>query len=574
MSFDLMFNKASDLYLNGAYTQAEEICRQILAFAPENPDVLNMLGLIAAAKNEHQTAVGYFYEALKKSPNPLPVYFNLAVSLNASGKQKEALEAYQNALKLAPQTKEIYNNMGAIYEQLGNFEKAAESYEKAVQIDSDYIDAHVNLAVLKIDKSALLHLADKYPKSPLPLYYLALFAFDDTHFEKALAFALKADALQEAYDIKNLIAQCYLKIKENTKAEKYFHQALILNPQSVDALINLGILEQNETYFKQALNLNPSSFEAHISYADFLYHNNRRVEALEEYHHAVLLNADDPAISNNVALVLKDMQDYKGALDLLFNAFLKTPDSNDIAVNMAETLVLLFQQEPKEALNIAKLWQKNAPNNVFAAHTLNAFENRQSADDQSYAEALFDLFAPLYDERMDQIEYQTLNKLVSLKLNLKGRVLDLGCGTGLAPEKLKTKENTWTGVDISKNMLKKAKQKNLYENLIESDILSFLETNTKKYDFILCLDVLPYIQNIETLICKCFPANLIFSIEKAPKDQTGVFLAPEGRYRHNPQYVENLLKKAGYKNIQAHNLILRKENSKNVEGTLFIVSVL
>jgi len=572
MSFDLMFRKATDFYLNGAYTQAEEICRQILAFAPENPDVLNMLGLIAAAKNEHQAAISCFYEALKKSTNPLPVYFNLAVSLNAFGKQKEALEAYQNALKLAPQTKEIYNNMGAIYEKLGHFEKAAENYEKAVQIDSDYVDAGVNLAVIKKDKSALLNLTEKYPKSPLPVYYLALFAFDEANFNQALKFALKADALQQAYDIKNLIAQCYLKIKENNEAEKYFHQALVLYPQSVDALINLGILEQNEAYFKKALDLNPSSFEAHISYADFLYRENRRVEALEEYHQAVLLNADAPAVSNNVALVLKDMQDYEGALDLLLNAFLKTPENNDISVNIAETLVLLFQKQKNEALKIAKLWQKNAPNNVFAAHTLSAFENKPSSNDALYAKTLFDEFATLYDKRMGQIDYQTLDKLISLKLDLKGDILDLGCGTGLAPEKLKTPENSWTGIDISKNMLEKAKQKNLYDNLLESDILSFLETNTKKYDFILCLDVLPYIQNIETLIEKCFPSNLIFSIEKAPDNQKSIFLAPEGRYQHNPQHVENLLKKAGYRNILPHHLILRKENGKNIDGVLFVAT--
>lgn len=570
MSFDLMFRKASDFYLNGAYVQAEEICRQILAFAPENPDVLNMLGLIAAAQNEHQAAAGFFYEALKKSTNPLPVYFNLAVSLNAFGKQKEALEAYQNALKLAPQTKEIYNNMGAIYEKLGNFEKAVENYEKAVQIDSDYVDAGVNLAVLRKDKSALLNLAEKYPKSPLPVYYLALFAFDEANFNQALKFALKADALQEAYDIKNLIAQCYLKIKENNEAEKYFHQALVLYPQSVDALVNLGVLEQNESYFKKALDLNPSSFEAHISYADFLYHENRRVEALEEYHHAVLLNADNPAISNNVALVLKDMQDYEGALDLLLNAFLKTPENTDISANMAETLVLLFQEKPEEALKIAKLWQKNAPNNVFAAHTLNAFENKPCSDDKSYAEVLFNLFAPLYDERLKQIEYNILNKIKELPFEIKGNVLDLGCGTGSAASELKKAHSTWTGVDISENMLSIARQKNMYNTLVKSDIVTFLKTNTAKYDCILCLDTLPYIKDIEAVIEGAFPSRLIFSIEKADKNTKTFNLSPFGRYQHNPQYVESLLKKAGYRNTQTHDLILRKENGKNVEGFLFV----
>ena len=71
MSFDLMFHKAGELYLNGAYRQAEQIYRQILAFAPENADVLNMLGLVASAQNEHEEAVSYFYAALKNAPKIL-----------------------------------------------------------------------------------------------------------------------------------------------------------------------------------------------------------------------------------------------------------------------------------------------------------------------------------------------------------------------------------------------------------------------------------------------------------------------------------------------------------------------
>lgn len=570
MSFDLMFRKASDLYLSGAYTQAEEIYRQILAFAPENSDVLNMLGLIAAAKSEHANACSLFYQALKKSTNPLPLYFNLAVSLNASGKPKEALEAYQNALKLAPQTKEIYNNMGAIYEKLGNLSEAEKQYQKAVELEPNYVDALVNLAVLNKDINALSHLAETYPDAALPLYHLALFAFDKTDFKQALEYALKANSLQEAYDIKNLLAQIYLKLKDKESGEKYFHQALLIDPQSMDALINLGILEQNETYFKKALDLNPSNFEAHLSYGDFLYHENRKIEALEEYHKAVLLNADDPALSNNVALVLKDMQDYKGALDLLLNAFLKAPKNQDIALNISETLVLLFSQEPDEAHKIARLWQKNAPNNVFATHTLNAFENNPSSDGKSYAEVLFNLFAPLYDERLKQIEYNILNQIKELPFEIKGNVLDLGCGTGSAASELKKAGSTWTGVDISENMLSIARQKNMYNTLVKSDIVTFLKTNTAKYDCILCLDTLPYIKDIEAVIEGAFPNRLIFSIEKADENTKTFNLSPFGRYQHNKNYIQNILQKTGYKNTDITPLILRKENGKNVEGFLFV----
>ena len=65
MSYDLMFQKANSLYINGSLDEAEQLYRHILEAVPENPDVLNMMGLTAQAKNMHQQAVSYFSQALK-----------------------------------------------------------------------------------------------------------------------------------------------------------------------------------------------------------------------------------------------------------------------------------------------------------------------------------------------------------------------------------------------------------------------------------------------------------------------------------------------------------------------------
>ncbi|MBR2299839.1 MAG: tetratricopeptide repeat protein [Alphaproteobacteria bacterium] len=570
MSFDLLFNKANELYLSGAYGQAEEIYRQILAFAPENANVLNMLGLVASAQNEHHQAVRYFYEALKKAPNPLPVYFNLAVSLTSIAKFSEAIEAYEHVLKIAPNTKEAYNNLGGIYEKTGELEKAKENYRKATNLDENYVDALVNLAVLENNETELTSLSLKFENSPLPFYYLSLSAYEKGDFDKALSFALKADKCQEAYDIKNLTAQIYLRLKDIENAIKYFHQALILNPKSLDALINLGTLENEESFFKKALSLDIQNSEAHLAYADFLVQDGRKAEALEQYRSALLLGGDNAALSNNIGLILKDMADYKGALDLFFNAFLKDKSNQDIAVNMAETLVLLHNNDPKEAVKIAKLWVKNAPNNVFALKTLAAFENKVFENDKEYVSALFDEFAGVYEKQMENIDYNVLSKIKELSLKIKGYVLDLGCGTGLAAEKLKTSDSNWTGVDISQKMLDIAQEKQLYDKLIQADILDFLGNNKLKFDIVLCLDVIEYIENYENLFKYCFPSKLVFSIEKAPDHIHTFSVNPQGRYEHNPEYIKNLLKTIGYQSIEMHALTLRKENSKDVEGVLFI----
>lgn len=572
MSFDVMFKQAGDLYLDGAYTQAEKIYRQLLAFAPENADVLNMLGLVAQAKGEHAQAVSFFDAALKKAVNSLPVLFSLAVSLTALEKFASAAQLYQKILTQKPDLKEAYHNLGGIYEKTGNEKEALECYQKAIDIDGGYLEALVGKAVLQKDKEALENLAARFCDAAMPLYYLALMEFDAQNNQKALTYVLKADALDETFEIKNLKAQIYLRLSKQQEAKEAFYQALKLNEKSVDALVNLGSIEKQEHFFKKALSICPNSFEAHISYADFLYADKRTLEALEEYRKAVLLAPDDLALSNNLALILKDLGDYKGALDLFLNAFIKNKNSDAVAVNMAETLVLLYQMQPQAALDVAKLWQTNAPDNAFANRTLAAFEQKPRGSDEAYAKALFDSFAQIYDTRMSEIKYDVFQKIKDLKISFDGAVLDLGCGTGLAAQNLKTLKSVWTGVDISAKMLEIARKKALYQNLYEQDIVYFLTSFKPKSDIVLLLDVLEYTKELEKIFALCFPAKLILSFEKAPLGVKTFKLSPQGRYQHNENYIAQILQDVGYQTIEQHPLVLRKENDKDTQGFLFVCS--
>ena len=572
MSFDVMFKQAGDLYLDGAYTQAEKIYRQLLAFAPENADVLNMLGLIAQAKDEHAQAVSFFDAALKKAVNPLPVLFSLAVSLTALEKFASAAQLYQKILTQKPDLKEAYHNLGGICEKTGNEQKALEYYQKAIDLNGAYLEALVSKALLQKDKEALENLAERFCGAAMPFYYLALTEFDAQNNQKALTYIIQADALDETFEIKNLKAQIYLRLSKQQEAKEAFYQALKLNEKSVDALVNLGTIEKQEHFFKKALSISPNSFEAHISYADFLYADKRILEALEEYRKAVLLAPDDLALSNNLALILKDLGDYKGALDLFLNAFLKNKESDAVAVNMAETLVLLYQTEPQAALDVAKIWQTNAPDNAFANRTLAAFEQKPRGGDEAYAKALFDSFAQIYDTRMSEIKYDIFQKIKDLKISFDGAVLDLGCGTGLAAQNLKTSKSVWTGVDISSKMLEIARKKALYQNLYAQDIVDFLTSDKPKSDIVLLLDVLEYTKECEKICSLCFPAKLILSFEKAPSRVKTFKLSPQGRYQHNEKYIAQILQNAGYHSIEQYPLVLRKENDKDVQGFLFVCS--
>lgn len=568
-----MFNKANELYLSGDFDNAEMIYRNILEAVPENADVLNMLGLTAQAKNIDKQAVSYFLNAIKFAPKHLPLYFNLAISYQNLKQYIQALDAYNKVLELNPNIKEAYNNIGAIYEKLGKTQKAIEFYQKAISLDENYVEPAINIAVLQNNISELENLKFKFNQSYLPYYYLGLQYFNENKLNNSLDLILQADNIENnVAEIKLLKAKIYLALYDIPNATENFYLTLKLNDKCVEAYVNLANIENNEKYYLKALDLEPNNLQAIANYANLLYKQNRTLEALEEYRKAVILNPDLPEVSNNLALILKDIGEYEQALDLLLNAFIKNKHQKDFWINIAETLVLLYQKDSKKALEIANQWHSLDTTNVFANHIVASFEGKISNYDSSYSQELFDAFAQNYDDTMQKINYAVLDKIAELNIDFNGNILDLGCGTGAFAEKFRNINTQITGIDISQKMLDIASAKHIYHKLIKDDITDFLSEKTLDYDYIVALDVFEYMPNIENIISYCKNITIIFNIEKANPEVNNYAISYSGRYQHNPEYVKEILKNAGYTNIKTYDLVLRKENDQPVDGVLFIAN--
>ena len=56
-----------------------------------------------------------------------------------------------------------------------------------------------------------------------------------------------------------------------------------------------------------------------------------------------------------------------------------------------------------------------------------------------------------------------------------------------------------SGVDISENMISKAKELNIYDNLFVGDIVEVLSLVREKYDLFVALDVLIYVGDVESI---------------------------------------------------------------------------
>lgn len=621
MSYDLMFQKAIELQNNGALNEAEDIYLKLLEAMPENSDVWNLLGLAAQSKGNAGRAADCFLAAIRYAPAPFaPHFFNLGLAYRMLGKKREALEALQRAADLQPDLKEAWNYLGLTQEETGDHQEAVKSFCQALDIDGAYNEARANLCFYTKDKETLLQLADEQESD----FQANLLAAESCEEPAEREHYLRRATAANPYHTGGLLALAdTLRMADNeAEALQLYHKVLNLDENAVEALLGAaeiylarGDLERAEIYYKKSFDITRGIAGAHLNYGILLYRSGRKSEALEEYRAAAALEPEKPEISYNLALVLKDLGDYEEALGLMFNAHQRAPEREEFAAGIMETLTGLAANNAELALKIAENWQKIEPDNVFSRRILAGISGMpaESDDDRLYAEKLFDNFAATYDETLERLNPQITAEFLRQYGAVKGTVLDLGCGTGLAAQALKTADSIFDGADISAKMLEAARRKGVYRSLYQADVTALLqdmaagaaempagtEANTavphNGYTLIIAFDVFCYMGNLEDVLSaaadlmrradgkqaesrktKAAPSSdngtpeLWFTTESADEERGNDFyLTAAGRYKHRRQYVEKALQKAGFTEIDAYPLTLRQENGADVPGVLF-----
>jgi len=220
------------------------------------------------------------------------------------------------------------------------------------------------------------------------------------------------------------------------------------------------------------------------------------------------------------------------------------------------------------------------PDYADAHHLLNGLIGHTSkSPPKRYVEKLFDHYADRFDDSLvEGLQYRLpfLMKELILKLNPTKnkfkKVIDLGCGTGLSGHGLRDISENLTGIDLSNNMISKAKERQIYDHLIVGDIVDTLNSSKEKYDLFIALDVLIYIGEVTAIIntvrnCSNKNAYFILSIESQVDGEYS--LLKTGRYSHSENYILNSASDM-FKLIRSEEVNLRKEEENWIDGKIFI----
>ena len=246
----------------------------------------------------------------------------------------------------------------------------------------------------------------------------------------------------------------------------------------------------------------------------------------------------------------------------------KAGDLDAAALAYAEVLSLDPEDHGGAAVRLASMGRGKTP---------------EKAPD-AYVATLFDQHAEVFDNVLvEQLGYcvplMLRQRLIELGLGPFGRVLDLGCGTGLTGGALRDMADHITGIDLSEGMVEMADEREVYDELYVGEVVDFLaDIDEAPWDLIAATDVLPYLGDLHAFFagaerCSNRGAILAFSSETLP-DETfagrSFMVGPHQRFAHGEDYVRKGLDEAGFDTLEAGLITVRHEEGEPIPGHLFI----
>jgi predicted TPR repeat methyltransferase len=209
-----------------------------------------------------------------------------------------------------------------------------------------------------------------------------------------------------------------------------------------------------------------------------------------------------------------------------------------------------------------------------------------SAMTPAYVAALFDQYAPRFDEALrTKLAYRGPEILFDAVRRARAvqdqplaftRLLDLGCGTGLAADVFTTVAGAIEGVDLSRRMVEIARAKGRYRRLEVDDLSAFLGHEAEaSADLILAADVFVYCAELRPILAESArilsPCGIVaFTVET--HDGEGVVLGAGLRYAHAEPLVRALLAEAGLNVLVLERVSTRQEGDVPVPGLVAVAA--
>ena len=118
----------------GEYAKAVETFQALQAQRPQDPRVLNELGLAYAKQEKNSEAEQAYRKAVQLDPAFPEAHFNLGTLYLRQMGLPEAEAEFRLAIKNRPDYVKAYNNLGLALMSMGKFDESEQNFKKAVEL--------------------------------------------------------------------------------------------------------------------------------------------------------------------------------------------------------------------------------------------------------------------------------------------------------------------------------------------------------------------------------------------------------------------------------------------------------
>jgi len=368
------------------------------------------------------------------------------------------------------------------------------------------------------------------------------------------------------------------------EAEAIYRQILLTAPDDFDALEGQGVLAlqtgraaEAVVHLQHAIRIRPDSAATYDFLATTLHELNRIDETIAAYKMGLRLEPGNWKSWNNLGTaqaILLQMLDAERSFQ---QALHLKPDYFPALVNLANTIA-----EPgriEEAITLCQRALAIYPDDEMMRYLFAALtgKNTPVIAPKNYLTTMFDNYASTFDEHLHHLNYSgppTLRKLVDDIPNTHTLdILDIGCGTGLCGVAFSDLARTLIGVDLSSQMLKQARIRGIYANLIQGDFLDVLRANSVTYDMILSADLFIYVGDLSevfSLARRSLRKGGRFLLTIEDHDGEGYLLRQSRRFAHSESYLRQVAESAGFIVENMRRSVIRKEYDDAIEGAAYV----
>jgi tetratricopeptide (TPR) repeat protein len=347
--------KAADLVQQGHLEEADEQAQLALSDPSTRAVACSVLGTIRLQQQRLPESVKFLEEAIRLEPRLLGAHLTLADAYTLQGKTERAVAVYRQVLKMDSSNVQARVVLARYEADRGNYRA---SMDLALPVDTELKHSPDGLHVLAED---YLNTNDRAAAAALAKDWTQLSGVPE---EWSIKFALllgRAGVVPEAitvlehakqssdesYALSFNLASLYLLNSDPKRALDNYDQALALEPKSLPALRQAGIvaekqgeLERSLSYWLRAKKLAPDDPEILLDFGRVCLKMDLLEDAEPALTKAASLRPDDPAYQYTLASANVGKKQFDAAQSILEKLLQKNPQDAQVQYALGSILYL------------------------------------------------------------------------------------------------------------------------------------------------------------------------------------------------------------------------------------------